>query len=98
MTDLYVAVHHVPTPPAGPAIILATELCLKPPWVMGGERVATHAFMVMGCDGCLWRFDGEPPNARWRPFAGFADYPHPVAAWRVVLSEVRLQGVGRRAR
>jgi hypothetical protein len=82
--NLYIAVHHNEDPPAGAAITLATEAALPGGWVLGGERPATHAFVVVETEHLMWRLDGEPPVARTRPFAGWRGYGMPLAAWRIV--------------
>lgn len=54
------------------------------PWVLGGERPMTHAFMVVELDGWLWRLDGQPGGADWSPCAGFSVLAHPSKVWEII--------------
>lgn len=96
--ELHVAVHRDDAPPAGPAITLVTEASLRGGWVMGHENVATHAFVVLKTGELHWRLDGEPPTARWRPFAGWQDYGRPVAAWKILITDDQIRAAADKAR
>ncbi len=68
MTTLYLGVHHTHGA-AGQTIRLVTEAALDGPWTFGGERPATHAFVVFEHgDGAAYRLDAQPGGALWTPW------------------------------
>lgn len=96
---VYVGVHHDPSPPAGPPIILATQAALNGGWVIGPSHPATHAYLVVEhADGMRWRIDGQPGGAQWTPAGGLVWGGHPAAVWRVMLPPPALVRICERSR
>lgn len=107
---LYGGIHHVMDDVAGLAITLGTEAAIeRGHWVLGGERPATHAFViVVDCgagqdpspDALGWRLDAKPSLAEWSPcpVPGYVKPAVPTAIWRILAEPAAIERGVTRAR